>query len=222
MSGLGADYNVNKLSNLSLEKNVQVTVKKENENVTVSSLKSTEKLELSNTLKGEAINNLNLVSENSKSLPKVTVEVDGAFTFYTNAYGNKITEFRKDTGTSYNTLSPDGLAIILSDNKGKGDVFSFSAMTDKVLKNSNIYDNYFKLEQTGTSKMYFDENHNIVLELNSKDKLVLDGKDGKTVLEGPFKINFNPDSDGHDFKVTYTGSDNLKRHTARGGNFKFN
>jgi hypothetical protein len=200
------------------------------EKVPVSSLQLSEKLQISGTGRGIAATGIDFSDKKTDALPDIKIQESGSLKFFTNAYGKRITVMNtKDQGTSYNTFSDEGLSIILKDNSGKRDVLVFSAMTDKVPKNSAIYDNYFnvnaecsanvafELKGKCSGKMYFDKNHNIVIELNEKDRLVIDGKDGKTILQGPFKINFNPDRDAHDFNVDYTGSDKLRRQNSRGG-----
>lgn len=232
------DSRINSLTNLNGAKPISDVPIKENEKSTVSSLQLSEKLKISHTLKGNAFTNLDLSDKKAEVLPEIEIQKDGKFTFYTNAYGKRITALQTDDGISYNTFSDQGLSIILKNNSGKRDVLVFSAMTDKVPNNSSIYDNYFYINDECSSnitfeakgkcdsKIYFDKHHNIVIELNDKndlppEKLVLDGKDAKTVIEGPFKIKFNPESDGRDFNVEYTGSDKIKRFTSRGGKIKF-
>jgi len=224
MSAIGFnDSKINKLENLNVSRFASEPVIKENEKVTVSALQLSENVEISNnTEKGHILGNLDLSEKKAEALPEIDIKVEGRITFYTNAYGQKITALKTEDGISYNTFSNQGLSIILKDNFQKRDVLVFSAMTDKVPKNSSIYDNYFHIDgKAADSKIYFDKQHNFVIQLNNNEKLVLDGKDGQTILEGPFKIDFNPDSAGQDFKVNYTGSDIVKKFTSRGGNIKF-
>jgi hypothetical protein len=224
-----------KLNNLADLKDSKPAASPENkEESRVSALQLSEKVDLTGTAKGISATTVSFAEPKAEPLPEVKVVKDGNFTFYTNAYGKKITVLdTKDKGISYNTFSDEGLAIILKDNKGKRDVLVFSAMTDKVPSNSAIYDNYFQANQECSSnvsfemsgkcsgKIYFDKNQNIVIEINEKNKIVLDGKDAKTVIEGPFNIKFNPGSDGSDFRVDYTGFDKFKRFTSRGGKIQF-
>ncbi len=155
------------------------------------------------------------VSENS--LPEIRVQESSPFKYFFNAFGRQINTLKKEDGMTFTTMSEKGFSIILKQNDAKRDVLVFSNMSDKIPKNSRIPNVYFLIEGKENSNIHFDQQHNIVIELKNKEKLVIDGKDGITILEGPFKPNFNPETPGGtDFRVTYTGKGHLKANTSFG------
>ena len=187
-----------------------------------NALKQNETLDISsNSQKGHTILELNLTEKPSNVLPPVEVQVDGRLTHSTNAYGRTITALKQDSSINYSTLSESGLSIILKNNFDKRDVIVFSNMSNKISKNSLIPNDFFHVEGTEPSKMYFDDNHNIVIDLKNKEKIVIDGKDGQTVLQGPFKLNFDENKVGDDFKVKYQGKSKLNEFRSFGDKIKW-
>lgn len=195
------------------------------DNSRVESLSLEEKVNITeNNKSGSAIASLSLdsVSETKKSLPPVNIRQDGNFEFSTNAYGRNINSLQlSPTQKTSSAVAQSGLSVILKQNSDKRDVLVFSNMSDKIPNNSSIPNHYFYIEGKGKSKMYFDDNHNMVIELKNKDKIVIDGKDGQTILEGPFKLNFDPNARGSKFNVDYTGNSKLANFKSLGDKIKW-
>ena len=166
--------------------------------------------------------------EEQNALPPIEEKVEplsnGKFLkISTNAYGVTINVMNtKPDRLTYQTLSSDGLSLILSNNnKGERDTLCFSEMGDNVPKNSMIPNTYYLVTgKSKESKMYFNKNHDIVVELRTGEKLVIDGKDGNTVKEGNFDIKLSQNHDGKGFIVKYTGNNsaNMKKKTSFGDN----
>lgn len=166
---------------------------------------------------GNAIASLDF--DNVKTEEKeVRIEKDGNFTRSFNKYGGTINELKLDDGKTASFTAKSGLAVILRTHDKKRDVLAFSNMSDHVKNNSSIPNKAFNIEGTGKSNMYFDKDHNIVVELKNKEKLVIDGKDGKTVLSGPFSIDYKPEETGANFysEIKYTGKNQPKSSISKG------
>lgn len=166
---------------------------------------------------GNAITSLDF--DNVKPEEKeVKIEKDGNFTHSFNKYDITINELKLDDGKTASFNSKSGLAIMLRSHDNKRDVLVFSNMSDHVKNNSSIPNKAFNIEGTGKSSIYFDKDHNIVIELKNKEKLVIDGKDGETVLSGPFSINYKPEETGANFysEIKYTGKNPPKSSTSKG------
>lgn len=192
----------------------------------VQSLNIDEKVDIKENSKiGSAISSLsldeNIEVKSENKLPPVNIRQDGKFEFSSNAYGRNMSSLQMSpTQKTTSTVSGKGLSIILKQNSDKRDVLVFSNMSDKIPNNSNIPNHYFHIDGKGKSKMYFDDSHNIVIELKNKEKIVIDGKDGQTFLEGPFKLDFDPNARGSKFNVTHTGS-NLPNFKSLGDKIKW-
>lgn len=150
-------------------------------------------------------------------LPPPTREQNGRFTFMRNAHGQSITLLQKEGSRTYTHLSSQGLSFILNvkaDNSP--DTLVFSHMGDQITRNSLIPNQYYHITGEGQSEMRFDDQHNLVVQLKNGDQFLIDGRNGETLLTDTFRVTFNPDSNGHDFQVTYTGQHPLKKKTSRG------
>lgn len=156
-------------------------------------------------------------------LPPITREQSGRLTFTRNAHGQLITLLQKDNGSrTYTHSSERGLSFILNVKPDQTpDTLVFSHMGDGIKRNSLIPNQYFHLTGAHAPEMTFDSDHNMLITLKNGEAVVVDGRDGETILNGPFQVTFNPSSDGHDFAVDYHGSQSLKKQVSRGDRIKW-
>lgn len=222
MSGISANSNIKIQSLMSLTETKISEIPPENR-IKLDSLQLPEdKVSVNQNLKGSFSAELKLTDNSSNSLPPVRIKNDGDFTFSYNAYNRGINAHKEANGTTFNTLSKDGMSVILAQNNDKRDVLVFSNMNNKISKNSLIPNVYFYIDGKGKSDISFDKDHNLVINLKNNEKIVIDGKDGQTVLSGPFKIDFNSESPAaKDFKVNYTGSGHLQKFSSLGDKIKW-
>lgn len=156
-------------------------------------------------------------------LPPITREQSGRLTFARNVHGQLITLLQKDNGSRTFTHSSErGLSFILNvkpDNTP--DTLVFSHMGDGIKRNSLIPNQYYQMTGSHEPEMTFDNDHNLLISLKNGETVVVDGRDGETIINGPFRVKFNPNSDGHDFQVDYQGLQSLKKQVSRGDRIKW-
>lgn len=167
---------------------------------------------------GSAITSLNFDNVSKPAEQEVVINQEGNFTHSFNKYNMTINELKLPDGKTASFVSKNGLSVMLRSNDKKRDVIVFSNMSDNVKHNSSIPNKYFNIEGNGQSKMYFDKDHNIVIDLKNNEKLVIDGKDGETILSGPFSVNYKPEDISSNFSsdVKYTGKNQPKSFTSKG------
>lgn len=177
---------------------------------------SKDEVSLTDMKNGSVPTSINLTE--TESLPEVRINKDGRFTHSFNNFGMTINELDMGNARNFSVSLKSDLAIILKSNDNKRDVLVFSNMSDNVKKNSSIPNKYYHIEGTGTSKISFDKDHNIVIDLKNKERIVIEGKEPNRVLEGPFSINFKPENIGDNFAsdIKYTGKSPLKSFTSKG------
>lgn len=164
------------------------------------------------------------VFQKSADLPPIEVEKRGNYTWYRNEFGVQITEVNFDEGKYYMTLSSQGQSIMLRQHDDKRDTLNFSDMNFNIANPSQIPNVFFHIPHAANtpdsphmSKISFDAQHNLRIDLSNGEHLLLDRKDGQTLLEGPFSVNFNPDQHGENFNVRYTGQDgHIQRFHSKG------
>lgn len=184
-------------------------------------------LQITQILSG-ALNQINLFESDhplsptsSPNLPPVEVREDGRFTTYKNAYGLQITQMKMEDGITYNTLNDEGFSVIIKHNDDKRDTLAFSDMNDNIRKNSQIPNVYFHVRGQNQSKMYFNDQHQLVIDLSNGESLVFDAKDGKTLISGAFDIYFNPQESGQNFNVSYSGNKSLRSRITKGDRIRW-
>lgn len=150
-------------------------------------------------------------------LPPIEVVKRENYTYSRNAFGVQITQVDYEDGKYFFALSSKGLAVMLRQHDGKRDTLDFTDMNFNIPKPSMFPNVYFHVQGEPASRMFFNEQHQIVVELSNGEQLTLDRETGENVMSGPFSVRFNPDQMGESFDVIYSGADStLKRYRSKG------
>lgn len=173
------------------------------------------KTHLSGLQSGEIPASIFNIQENA--FPPIRTESFKNLNYFYNMHGENINVINKDDSKTYSVLFDNGLSLILKDNFDKRDTLVFSNMGDNVGKNSNIPNIFFHINGE-ESKMYFNKEHDLVVDLGNGEQLLFDGKTGD-MISGPFQLDFDPGSAKIDVK--YQGSDSLSRYKSFGDNIKW-